>query len=362
MRKYLTLAAGLIASLALSTSSPAAEVKDLYSANVGVTSRDAPDRKAALKRALVNVLVKVSGDRNIVAKPGMVELLNDAAAYVQQYSYRDTGDEDIAHMLSIDFDRTALEQSLRDNNVPTWGRSRPTVLVWLAVEHPSRRYLVGANSDTRARKVMRRVAGQRGVPIIFPLLDLDDRGKVKLGDVTGGFDDTITAASRRYQPDTIVVAKTSALTEGFWRSQWRLLLSGEAVTWSSEGDSMGTSLSEGMHGLADTLAAQVSAPSTGPLGPALPQDMGGVILNVTGVKSLSDYARVDSYLSGLANVRSYRPYALAGDAVSFHLQLQGTAQDLQRAIDLGQTLERADPPAAVALARQSQILSFRLMQ
>ena len=57
-------------------------------------------------------------------------------------------------------------------------------------------------------------ADERGLPIAWPLLDLQDLNAVTCTDVWGGFEDEIVAASARYRSDAVLIGKVRPGTFG----------------------------------------------------------------------------------------------------------------------------------------------------
>ena len=107
--------------------------------------------------------------------------------------------------------------------MPVWGPERPLTLVWIAVDDGvGGRALLGANEAaqfgtpttpqraellTTVRADVVAAADERGLPIAWPLLDLEDLNAVTFTDVWGGFDDRIVAASTRYRADAVLIGR-----------------------------------------------------------------------------------------------------------------------------------------------------------
>ncbi|HET8940872.1 MAG TPA: DUF2066 domain-containing protein [Rudaea sp.] len=93
---------------------------DLYSAQVPVTSQSDVDRAGALKSALSQVVVGLTGgDNAVLARPEVAKALGDAVKYVQQYQYNrevvtDAGQPQVRLTLIAQFDRNAVDKLLAD--------------------------------------------------------------------------------------------------------------------------------------------------------------------------------------------------------------------------------------------------------
>lgn len=67
------------------------------------------------------------------------------------------------------------------------------------------------------------------------------------------------------------------------------------------------------------------------------------MVRVDGVRSLSDFLRIDRYLDGLDIVADHQVVAVVDESVRFGVHARGGADGLARVIRLGDLLERAAP-------------------
>jgi len=84
----LCLPVASMAQSGLRTEGDVATASGSYEAEVPVNSQSDADRNGALARALGVVLGKLSGDRNVTARPGVVQALRGAKDYVASYDYK----------------------------------------------------------------------------------------------------------------------------------------------------------------------------------------------------------------------------------------------------------------------------------
>jgi hypothetical protein len=90
----------------------------LYTGQVPVASQGDAERAEALKSALGQVVMRVSGDSGALAKPQVAKAVAQAERYVQQYQYQqdvvnDGGQAQVRLTLVAQFDRDAVDQMLR---------------------------------------------------------------------------------------------------------------------------------------------------------------------------------------------------------------------------------------------------------
>ena len=316
----------------------AAEVDDLYVAQVPVIGKSAADRDAAVSRALGQVLVKVTGLSEPTSQRAIRIALGRPAAYLQQYRYETVmqrapgGQLAPSQVLSVHFDRSAVNELLLSSGVPVWSRVRPATLVWLAMETASGRTMVGQSDPGGLFDTIERAANQRGIPLLAPLLDLHDRAALKLSDVAAGFVASVSRASERYGAEAILIGQIvsgNSAGEERYEGRWSLIIGAAPQTWSSQGATVGVTLNAGVNGAADRLAAQFVQRAVG---------SAPVSLTVVGVTSLEDYGRTLAYLESLDVVTGLSVTRASIKGVSFAVQVRGGGGALAQVIGLGTTM------------------------
>lgn len=322
---------------------PAAEVRDLYEAEVVVADQQAEARQQAMRDGLAEVLVRATGYSATAQDPALADLLGNAPRYVQQYRYRTVPATDTmpaALALWMSFDANTINQSLRERGQPVWGSARPLLLVWLALETGSERRLVSA-AESVGWSSLETAARRRGLPLRLPLLDLEDQARVTAADVWGGFQETVLNASARYQPQAVLLGRLYHDRQGVWHARWTLRVGEEALHWDNTGAVPDEVLTAGVESSADALAArfaQVGALNSGTQ----------LSLRISDVNSLADYARLLSYLNSLSGVSAVQVTVVESRTVSCRLTLEVGPDAVARTIGLGTTL--AAMPAAVPAA------------
>jgi uncharacterized protein len=299
----------------------AARVAGLYEADVEMTA----GREEAFREALGEVLVRVTGRRDVTARAEVAPLLAAAADYAQQFRQPAPG------RLWVSFDGAALERELTRLNQPVWGAERPNVLLWIAVDAGGgQRFVVasGAEFEEEAaiRDMVAEAAARRGVPVMFPLMDAEDRALASFPEVWGGFDDSILAASQRYGADAVVVGRLAAEDVGHGR--WTMFGADVSDRWSA-------GVTDAIDRIADGFAARFAVVSSG--------ENRTVRLAVSGVQSVEDYGRINRFLAGLTAVQTLGVETVEGDQVVFRVSLRGEAAMLDEAVRLGGLLQPDGP-------------------
>jgi hypothetical protein len=320
----------------LPASAVAAATDTLYEADVPVAGQQPDLRAAYMKTALREVLVRVTGQPEVLNQAAVRPLLDNPERYVQQYRYFTVPDSTPPQlMLRVHFDGGAIQQALRQQGVAYRGGSeRPEILVWLAVEDQGRRYLVSAQDDSEASRELQQAARQRGIPLVLPLLDLEDQNRVRFADVWGGFFEGVKTASARYNPGAVLIGRLNRGPAGGWAARWDMPDGRDAGSWSGSGDQLGGVLQAGIATLSERLASGQAVAEGGAVA-----DAGMTSITVEDVNTLMAFARVDDYLASLAAIRRRELARVDGSTLQYALQLTGPLDGLTQTIAIGTVLE-----------------------
>jgi uncharacterized protein len=329
----------------------AIKVSGLYQAAAPVSDESTAKRKPAIKQALIQVLIKLTGDRNIAKSSGISTLIESPDRFVQQFRYQQAANNSEAGQtqsptkeLWVQFDETALNSALRSYGFNIWGKVRPSILVWLAHENGDTRRLVSFEENPQYIGMLDKRATARGVSLLFPLLDLEDTSRMSVSDVWGGFKEPVLNASNRYQSDVVLTGKLTQTLPTLWESQWSVYIDGEEMQWMSQGELVEIVLEEGVDELVDRLAAKyVNSGSTG---------TEVLELVVSNINDLDDYAKTLSYLESLQAVSEVQVKKVTANEVMFEIISHGGVTAINQTIALGNTLE---------LVSNNEQLSYRLL-
>lgn len=361
LMKLLSVGA-VVSVLAFAVPGFGASVPNLYSAQVPLASKDQLDR--AFSAALAEVLVKVTGRRDIGQDQAVLGAIAEPAALVQQYRVNPDG------KVWVQFDRVALKRFLDNGGHPIWGDDRPSTLVWLVVDTGGgRREILPAVPDvdgegsafspatpdraSRSARVIRdrllASASRRGLPLILPLVDTEDLRRVSVSDIWGGFADSIERASVRYGADGVLIGRATVRSGGSAQVRWTLLRGAERSSWNGD-------VASGPGRLADTLAARLATSRSGSR---------QLFLRVDGVDSLAAYGRVTDYLKKLSLVESCAVASVENDVLLLELDVRGDADRLMRALALRNVLQldstTGGEPVMGATGLGTPDLHYRLM-
>jgi hypothetical protein len=327
---YSVLAAVLLAG-PFSPLAVAVEVPTLFTAKVPYDREARNARKDAYQLALAEILLRVSGSALSTNAAAIGELFPNPDVYVMQFR---PGANDT---LWVSFDGQAIEQTLRNAGQTVWGSDRPLTLVWLAVDwgRGSREIIAADDPEStagRSRSIDRNkrlrerildIAGRRGLPLVFPLLDTIDLQSVAFSDVWGGFDERIIDASERYDVNSILIGRISSSSGR--RENWNYYFSGAERSWNGPPEAI-------IGQVADLLAAEFAVGGDAPIE--------SVALSVSGVTSVEVYGSLQSLLADVSLIESFVITEVAGDRVSYRVDVRGGADRLSRALRFNGLIEQ----------------------
>lgn len=329
----------LLALVGAAAANPAA----LYQAEVEVADEGSAARNAALSEMLAGVLVRATGNAAIAGQAGAREVIAAAPSLVEQYRYRAVErDGAVVRLLWARFDRAAVERMLRERGIAVWNQ-RPRVLLWLATEQGAQRRLLRLDEVPDARAAVLATAGERGMPLQLPLLDLEDQAQLTPADLWSDYQAAIRRASERYPHDQVLTGRLRALGGGRWSGTWTLAgRSGQPQAFDTAPLPLAEALAAGVDRAQDLLAARF-APVAGGVA------SGSTAVRFVDVADLDGYARLVRLLDGLDGVAAVALDRVEGDDYTFVLTPSGGTENLERALGAsGILVPESLPPAPPA--------------
>ncbi len=340
----------LLALLVLFVPAPAvsAPEPELGRVELEVPGRTPGARRDALGEGLDRVLIRLTGSADPSRLASLEGLRSGSPAqWVSQYSYREidaenpdqsSGDDEKTLQLQARFDVSGLLERLGEINAPVWDENRPAVLIWLVVQEPTSGELLGRDSNHRVRTLLEEAARERGLPIVLPRMDSDDRSVIQAADIRGRFDEPVRQASERY--DTPLAATAVLYTGDSARLRWRLLDSGEERT----GNTLTVSrLEQGVrdwvNGMTDYLVGLYAVRG---------ERERDIDIRVKDLARLQDWNRLQNFLGGLAGMRSIQLRHLEGQTAGFQARFAGPATKLERLAKLLPGLGSCEDDRALA--------------
>lgn len=331
IRSLIAVGLGLLISLP----AMAVQIEGLFESERLVSDQSAEQRTAAVKAGLADVLVRVSGHERTLEHDAVQSLLDRAERYLAQFSYRTNdkaaGSDQPAFLLSMRFDGPSLIKVLSDAQLSVWGSNRPSVLVWLAIQGPNGRFVVNSENNPLLAEVLDAEAKRRGVPILLPLMDLEDEQLVSVSDIWGQFSDRISAASVRYSPDAVYSGRFYRSGSG-WRAYWLVQIGSQRQAIELQADEVRELFAKSVDALAEVLAEKYAVVVSG-------ASSGDYAFKVVGLKSVEDYAKLNHYLNSLQVVGRVEVARVDETGVAYRVALKGAVEQFLSVLALDSYLE-----------------------
>lgn len=326
-----------LALLATSLGVMAKEVEGLYQAQVLVPDQSADSRKQGAQQGLMEVLHKVTGYPVSTELVPVAKAISIADQYLYQFSFERLSEKEAqqkgkvgASWLSMRFEPKSIQRIVLAANLPNWGKNRPTILVWLAVEEGQRKVITDG-ADDAANVALLEAANTRGLPIILPIYDLEDSIKLPMAQIWGLFSDPIQEASRRYGAESVLAGRVFKSKDGEWLGHWRFYFRNQAYDYNLTGQSLNEVVLSGLTAsggvLADAFAIKPSA-----------ADKGTITLAIDKVNTVKDYARLTAYLEKLAITKNVTVKRAQGSQLVVSLELRGTFDQFKQTLELDRKL------------------------
>lgn len=325
----------------LSFNAFAVNVTDLYRISVAVDDQSIESRKLGVQWAFQQLLIKVSGYQKVLTNPALVAANKHADRYMQGFSYQHDSVDDQVY-LQVWFSKALLIPLMRRAQAPIWGENRPLLLHWLAVESSvidvdpniggdNGRLLISEQVPEWQTR-LGRAFSERGLPILWPINDLEDQTELSLDQLWWLVSESIAKASIRYQADAILAGKLSQSADGTWQYEGELSRAEQRLSILTRGDSPLAALTNVSTEVAGFFADQFAIKSDPMNGRS------GIRILVKKVEDFSDYSKVLAYLQSISGVRLVEVSQVDRDNLQLYLSLEGDWDKVQRIIRLDNKL------------------------
>ena len=338
--------------------SEALPVTGLYSQQVPVSNESNAERTRAFHEALAAVIVKVTGDRDALQHPVVARALDNAQNYVEAFRYDsvsiavdaaatavEPGPEPAAagfsaslpatieqRYIDVDFSAKLIDELLAGANIPVWDSNRPSVLIWMVLQNEDgERSLLSADSNPEIFQILQDFARVRGLPIIFPVLDFEDRQNLSADILWALDEEAIGNASARYGADSVLSGRLLVTASSELVGLWQFSFQQQAQTF----DGFDTDLQSYLYAPLDRITSELAG-----FFAIVPEFSNQQIvrLRVDGIKNLTAYSALLGYVGNLGLVESVTMTGLDGERLELDLGLLGDTQQLYELIALDRDL------------------------
>jgi len=305
-----------------------AQADSLNTVKLAVDGRGDSERQQALQQGLKDMLVRLSGKQQVLDQPVTEQALGQLDRWVTRYDY--AGDSLVAR-----YDTRGLMDFMAAEGAPVWGFPRPQVLVWLVEQGAGRGDMVAGEHELREQLVSE--ARRRGLSLVVPEWDSQDRNAVTVADIRGRFDSQLLSASDRYPHELVVAA---VLYQGSpTKVSWRVLQGKKTL---DQGREESASAEQAVTTLVDAVTDQLAQRYA--VASSASQQL--TLLEVEQVETLADWHQLRDFLAGLSGMRSVSLVQASDQVVTFGLDFGASDSQLRSLLELSRQLRPCPDEAA----------------
>lgn len=309
----------------------AAPVADLYEVRVPVPDQSDAAREWALKTGLAKVLIKVTGNSQVLLNPQLDGITAEARRYVTEYGYVGYRDplatEEAAseaassregRAINIRYSGPAIDQLLRRYQLQIWPAERPSLLVWIVVDDPVvGKQFVTSEQFPDAGDALSQLMADRGVPLLRPMFDLSDLQMLS-EEQAWAFDQArMAAVAERYGVNSWLILRAYRSAAGQWRGAWLLNVEGDDSLHSLAADSLPKLIAGIVPAAADKLASRYAY---------VPQDIAReLVIQLDNINDFRAYREATEFIESLKPVRALTVDYVDADRVGLRVSVEGEA-------------------------------------
>lgn len=323
----------------------AVTVSGLYTADVPIEGTSSGALKAGYAEGLQQVMVRVSGTRDVLELEGIEQVLAEAESLLLSYQVNSIEGQS---RLQMSFSAVGVNRALASVQAPVWGANRPLTLAWIAVQDRGDRQLLtnavaseaGGDDGIWAQQFLT-AAAARGLPIELPPESFAE-DRALLSDLWGQFVDRIKQVSEGLSHDALALVRISR-NNGQWRAGW--VIEGMGMDAGEQSVNAGTpeQLVQAVIDRWTTQYASRYAVTAGEVG-----DAPKVNVVLEDVKTLADYGQVIRALQDMTPVLSVGASRVRGNRLTLEVVFSGELDQLKEHIALDARFEPVEQLAGSA--------------
>lgn len=307
----------------------AREADGLLDALVPVQDQSQRSLQRGLQKGLAQVLVKQAGDSSVLTSPGVRQAMSITSQYVTEYGYttiKGVGEEQEDTLaLTASFSGSAINRLLHREQLPLWPANRMAMLAWLIRDDAEfgKQHVTWAVLP-EAYHALEVALQRRGVPMIRPMLDLQDRLALRPEQAWDFDEEQYAAAAQRYNTPLWLAIRLYQSGDGGWRGTALVNAEGNKTLENIAADDVTTLVNQAVDRLVDSYSRKYSYV------PQLQTD--ALLTTVENVRSYAVYREVNSFLENLELVESLRLVSINNDQLKLRLVLNGDVSLLQESL------------------------------
>ena len=338
----------------LASPSQALVITGLYDHEIPVQGQGEAERLRAYSEALSAVIVKVTGSQVALQSAAVIRATRDAQSYVREVSYRTVSTPTpTSNLISIRFDPQLIDQLLADAGATVWDKNRPSILLWLSVQgQDGRRELLAADSEHPIIDLLQEYSRERGVPILIPLMDFEDRRNLPV-DVAWTLDEqAIRNASQRYGADSVLSGRVLNSPTGDFVGLWQFLFRDNAEVFDSFEQDLTLYTFSALDRVSRILVSHFA------IDRSAQAQHSSVKMRIDSIASAKDHVALLEYIRDFAVVEKADVSMLDGGSIELDIDLLGSAYLFAEFLSLGRDLRVVDDASLPSDAART-VLHYR---
>jgi hypothetical protein len=315
----------------------------LYQANVTLISQSDAERQNATAQALMQVIVKLTGNPQAPLNTVIRKALPQASSLVVQ-SAANTAPSDsegntaiggvpiYKTTLSVSFDPVAVDLLIAGAGLKYWTGARPKPMLWLAIDDGRGARLVTAQ-QINVVKPLAAEGLNRGLHFLLPAgTSVEQAATAAIWNLDAA---ALTPLSARYQNNTQLLGKMYRSVSG-WSIWWVLSQDGvEIGRWPVTDADPQRAIASGADFVVDAMAKREAV--------YLPIGAGGsYLIDVVGIANQVDFLRVMAYLQNQPIVQKVSVVEVTPDHLRLQLDLRVGVRGFRVLVESGDTLRALD--------------------
>ena len=220
--------------------------------------------------------------------------------------------------LVVEFEPLAV-----DNLIKTLNQSSSTdinltpVLLWLSINENNKSWMLSNETQSLGDQI-KFTAKSKNLGIVLPMMDIDDINTINTREIEGFDVSAISQASIRYATDFILIGSIVEKEPKSWSAKWMLLKNQKRFTWIEHGVTLNGVILSGLLKAAEMITVPSSTEEHGKR----------LVLRVSGVNNVTDYASINAYLQQLPEVSSLQVLRVEASKVILDIILADGDQEV----------------------------------
>ncbi len=298
---------------------------DLYTVQVPIYVNTDAGVEAAKRMALADVITKVTGSRSSLKSPHIQASQSNVNSYFDNISLS-AGVGDVLPSVRLKFNSQAIKTLVEAAGLPIWDGTRPRLMVWLAKRDFNQSTIVGVSENLSTTEFIEQ-AKLRGLPLILPIMDLEDNASIQALDIETGQLNNIRKASQRYQADIILTGTLVKQSDAQWLLQGQILMPQKNILWQARALDMDALADQAMEKLAQELVKVYARQPTN-------MQTHQLLLQVNHIDNLQKYEQVQQELQQLSRIIEVQIHKVKQDQLTLLITHEGSYEHILANMDL----------------------------